>query len=331
MPPVQIHVACLYHHDVHGWWTTKGLWDVHMLRARSTRPSQSLLGGTKRRSLLGTMPWPRITSMTLEANSGRIFFKSEEIEKPTWLVSELHSWVFKNLQKSPCYDLMQGSQTSVASQSQVAILSSQSSTTPWAVGFSSGAFNGDCKVTSEKCPAKIKAAEMEVFVSYRTSLNPLFFCDVQAIFCFCKEGCQTTQYKIVQPAACRNFPRQNHEQKQWNSVVYHVLPKTDHPLFRAEQFLASIKNEAFQGGTMRNQAQHFTGLWPLWHRSPCGILTATCLRPAKAFGLAADSPLNAPMASRATPDYTKGPRERLQGVIFGVAAAKDPKNAVKPL
>ena len=65
MPPVQIHVAllgirCLYHHDVHGWWTTKGLWDVHMLRVRSTRPSQSLLGGTKRRSRLGTMPWPRI-------------------------------------------------------------------------------------------------------------------------------------------------------------------------------------------------------------------------------------------------------------------------------
>ena len=35
-----------------------------------------------------------------------------------------------------------------ASPRQVAILSSQSSTTPWAVGVSSGAFNGDGSVTS---------------------------------------------------------------------------------------------------------------------------------------------------------------------------------------
>ena len=47
---------------------------------------------------------------------------------------------------------------------QGAILSSQSSTTPWAVGFSSGAFNGDCKVTLEKFSRENRQRPMmEVF------------------------------------------------------------------------------------------------------------------------------------------------------------------------
>ena len=36
------------------------------------------------------------------------------------------------------------------------------------------------------------------------------------IFCFCKEGCQTKQQKILKLAACRNFCRQKREQKKWN-------------------------------------------------------------------------------------------------------------------
>lgn len=118
MPPVQIHVAltgirCLYHHDVHGWWTTKGLWDVHMLRVRSTRPSQSLLGGTKRRSRLGTMPWPRITSMTLEScrflseqwknffNFVKRGFTNPTVSWHSWFHSSMGSWVKKWILKFP--------------------------------------------------------------------------------------------------------------------------------------------------------------------------------------------------------------------------------------
>ena len=46
------------------------------------------------------------------------------------------------------------------------------------------------------------------------------------IFCFCKEGCQTKQQKILKLAACRNFCRQKREQKKWNMTlpaVYHGL------------------------------------------------------------------------------------------------------------
>ena len=129
VPPVQIHVAllgsrCLYHHDVHGWWTTKGLWDVHMLRVRSTRPSQSLLGGTKRRSRLGTMPWPRITSMTLEScrflseRSWKNFFNLWSVVSQTQqFAGFIAPWTVLVFKKSSSFPTMLFSLMQPASQS----------------------------------------------------------------------------------------------------------------------------------------------------------------------------------------------------------------------
>lgn len=96
------------------------------------------------------------------------------------------------------------------------------------------------------------------------------------IFCFCKEGCQTKQQKILKLAACRNFPKQKREQKKWNMTnlrfIHAFLPTLRSPPGRkAEESPASIsQTKQFKAEQCGFQAQQFRG-WPLWHRSPCGI------------------------------------------------------------
>ena len=78
------------------------------------------------------------------------------------------------------------------------------------------------------------------------------------------------------------FPDRNANRKNgtWRTCGLSCFFQHRSPPCKAEESLASIKNEAFQG-CVRNQAQQFRGLWPLWHRSPKHLeshLSTACLR-----------------------------------------------------